>query len=135
MKTKPNSVYELIDKDFGGLKTGEITLIGVRPGMGKTSLALHIALNVARDGGNVLFFAAESCAAELELKVIALVSGISIKKIHDWNLTDEEWEIFKNATKMLKKLPIRFIHSDTLDEIKYFCEDTGKVDLIVFDYL
>ena len=129
--------YELIDKDLGGLKSGEVTLIGGRPAMGKTSLALQIALNVARDGNKVCFFSAESSPVELEMRLISIISNIPYMKIRKWDLTDYEWGLFRKATEKFKDLPIRFLYADTLHTIKFWLNENefSNPDLIIYDYL
>ena len=68
--------FEAIDKAFGGLRPGEVTLIGGRPSMGKTTLALQIALNAAQSGKNVFFYTAECYPIDLELQLVSLISDI-----------------------------------------------------------
>ena len=127
--------YELIDKYLGGLNRGEVTLIGGRPQMGKTSLALQIALNVARQGTKVVYFSAEASSVELELRIISFISGIPYVKICKWDLTDEEWELFKSAAKEVKDLPISFHYCGDLMYVKYWWEhERPDTKLIIYDY-
>lgn len=128
---------DIIDKDLGGLKSGEVTLIGGRPGMGKTTLALQIALNVAKTGRRVLFFSAESSRVELKLRLISIISGIPPINLLNWDLTDDEWELFKRTTGTLRELPIQFFHADTLYGIKYLCKEYigDSTDILIYDYL
>lgn len=129
------SGYEMIDKDFGGLRSGEVTLIGGRPFMGKTALALQIALNVAESGKKVLFISEESSPVELELRLISIISNISIFEIKRWNLTDFEWEVFKSSARKIKGLPIRFCSAESIKKIKYLLKEETCSDLIIYDYL
>lgn len=136
MKKTVLTGYEIFDKDFGGLKSGEITLIGGRPGMGKTLIVLQIVLNVARSGGHVIFFTAGIGPTELELRLISMVTGIPFMKIRGWNLTDLEWDLFKKATIEIKNLPIQVIYADNVRMMRHWCDKTeAPVDLIIFDYL
>lgn len=48
-----------LDRATGGLHRGEFVILGARPSMGKTALALQVAYNVARAGGGVLYFSLE----------------------------------------------------------------------------
>ena len=135
MKEKIHTGFEMIDKDFGGLKSKEITLIGGRPAMGKTTIALQIALNVARTGKNVLYVSAECGLDEMNLRLASIVSGISGAKIRSWDMTDAEWELFRKAVEEIKKLPISFYHTDSMQMIKYRCDDETKpqIDLVICD--
>lgn len=128
--------YEKIDKEIGGLGSGEVSLIGGRPSMGKTALALTIALNVAKSGKSVTFFSAECSPVENELRLASMISGIPYYNIWKWNLTDEEWDLFKITMRDIKKLPIRFLYTETIQQMKYACDNIVQTnDLIVFDYL
>lgn len=58
----PNAIktgIAALDKQTGGLHRGEYLILGARPSMGKTALALQIAYNIARAGGGVLYFSLE----------------------------------------------------------------------------
>ncbi len=137
MKKAVFTDFKMIDEDFGGLKAGEVTLIGSRPSMGKTTMSLQIAMNAARAGKNVLFFTPESSPILMDLRLVSMVSGIPAIKFRQWDLTDEEWEVFKETIRDIKKLPIRFVHTDSFEMIKYGCDDNTNpsVDLILIDYL
>ena len=136
MKRTINTGFGAIDKSFGGLRSGEVTLIGGRPSMGKTSLVLQIALNAAKAGKNVLFFTAGLSPVELELKLASILSGIDMSKIRSWNMNNGEWELFRENIRDVKELPIHFIHTDTIQMIKFMCADKDNTaDLVIFDYL
>ncbi|MCR5129336.1 MAG: AAA family ATPase [Lachnospiraceae bacterium] len=136
MKKRIYTGYEEIDKEIGGLCSGEVTLIGGKPSMGKTALALKIALNVAKSGKSVTFFSAESSPVENELRLASMISGIPYYNIWKWNLTDEEWDLLKITMRDIKKLPIRFLYTETIQQMKYACDNiTQTNDLIVYDCL
>ena len=129
------SGFEMIDKDFGGLKSGEVTLVGGRPGMGKTAFALQIALDAAKKGKSVCFFSAENSPVDLELHLGSIISGIATYKIRNWDMSDKEWNLFKKIMRKVKELPIHFVYTDTIQMMKYWCADENNaVDLIIFDY-
>lgn len=136
MKRTINTGLEGIDNKFGGLRSGEVTLIGGRPSMGKTSLVLQIALNAAKAGKNVLFFTAGLSPVELELKLTSIISGIDMSKIRQWNMNDDEWNLFRGTIGDVKELPIHFVHTNTIQMIKLMCADKNNAaDLVIFDYL
>ena len=59
MTVLPTGLHSLDKMLGGGLRRGSLTLIASRPGMGKTSLALQIAGNIAAAGKSVYFCSLE----------------------------------------------------------------------------
>lgn len=70
--------YAALDKRFHGLQPGQLMILAGRPGSGKTSLALNLALNAIFDTkpGVVLFFSLEMTGKELMEKMVCAVGGI-----------------------------------------------------------
>lgn len=58
----PNAIptgIAALDRQTGGLHRGEYIILGARPSMGKTALALQVAYNIARNGGGVAYYSLE----------------------------------------------------------------------------
>ena len=64
--------YSSLDKFAGGLTRGEITIVGGRPGHGKTTVLINILANVLDAGHKAMFFSRELPNSELLKKVICL---------------------------------------------------------------
>ncbi len=60
-----------LDRDTLGMRPGQFIVMAGRPGMGKTTVALHVALNAARRSGPVGFFSLEMGADELSERMLA----------------------------------------------------------------
>ena len=60
-----------LDRDTLGMRPGQFIVLAGRPGMGKTTVALHVALNAARRSGPVGFFSLEMGADELSERMLA----------------------------------------------------------------
>lgn len=69
------SGFTTIDRKTGGFKNGELTIIAGRPSMGKTAVALQIALNEAELNYPVAFFSLEMSKEQLAQRCISNVSG------------------------------------------------------------
>ena len=67
--------FENIDKFSGGLTRGEITIIGGRPGHGKSTMLLNMLSNVLGGGHKVLLFNRELTNVEVLKKLLAIESG------------------------------------------------------------
>lgn len=59
----------------GGLRAGELTLLGGQQGLGKTAFALQVARNVASSGGSVVYFSFEQDAATTLERLVAIEAG------------------------------------------------------------
>tara|TARA_R100001594_G_scaffold97418_1_gene131678 strand:- start:4636 stop:5979 length:1344 start_codon:yes stop_codon:yes gene_type:complete len=67
--------FENVDKFAGGLTRGELTIIGGRPGHGKSTMMLNMLSNVLSTGKKVMLFNRELTNVEVLKKLIALESG------------------------------------------------------------
>ncbi len=70
----PNAIptyLKALDAATGGLRRGEYVVIGARPSMGKTALAVQLAMNVAEHGGGVAYFSLEMPEALLSPRILA----------------------------------------------------------------
>ena len=97
---------DLDDKLGGGLGDGELVILAGRPSMGKTSLALGVALNVARelgDGVGVAVFSLEMPRRELMLRLISTAGGIDLSRLRiPASLDDEDWSRVSAAVGVLQ---------------------------------
>jgi len=70
--------YRDLDNRFQGLQSGQLFILAARPAMGKTTLALNLAINSTFDGrhGATIFFSLEMTGKELMDKMICSVGGV-----------------------------------------------------------
>jgi replicative DNA helicase len=133
----PSGFYEL-DRLTSGFHGGELTVIGARPGMGKTTFALNIAYNVASKGKNVLFFSLEMNEEQLFLRLCSMLAEINLSKIRSGSLNDKEVEKIVNSYIKNADILERMV---LVDDVSYLSDITKlayseeKVDLIIVDYL
>lgn len=131
-----------IDVMTGGLMRKEMTVIGARPSIGKSVLALNISTNVAKSGFEVLYFSLEMGKEQLTDRMISAELMIKNDKIKYPQLLDEEDLIKLNESTMekdLKGLHIDDYSNSDIERIRAKCKESilkfGKLDLIVVDYL
>lgn len=84
--------YPDLDNVVGGCRDGEIIVIGGRPGAGKTSLAVNIALRFALRGDPVAIFSLEMSEMELTRRMLSIQSRVVFQKQDGLYLSDEEWQ-------------------------------------------
>ena len=98
-----------LDKFISGLNKSDLMLLAARPGMGKTSLALNIALNVAKKypKRTVAFFSLEMSKQQLVTRLISNESFIDNKKLTTGKLNDDDWSKIGIATSALSMTDLR----------------------------
>lgn len=97
-----------IDDKIGAMRPGNLIYIGARPSMGKTTLAVNIALHVARTQGAVYFYSGEMNADEIGAVMQAQLSGIPAWRVLGGRFTVDEFGKIQRAAEELKTLPIYF---------------------------
>lgn len=100
-----------LDRLLGGMNGGDYILLGGRPSMGKTALALSIARNVARSGKGVLFFSMEMPRDQLGLRLASMQGYSTTTPVPYANarrglFDDHQWLRFETAAKSIASLPI-----------------------------
>lgn len=132
-----------IDERLRGIRAGELVVLAARPGVGKSAVAGQIALNVARDGGVVLFISLEMSRESLIQRVLCNVGSIDSAWMRDRRFsTPEGRELLQRAVSQLGDAAHRIVIDDvghsTLMRVRALarrCAARGGLDLIVVDYL
>lgn len=132
--------FKRLDEATGGWRNTNFIIIAARPGVGKTSLALHFAKIAARSGKWVNFYGLEMKSSDLMRIMMSGESGINRTSLRDGRLDDRDWESLSRSIIPLNKLPI--IWNDfagiTAAQIKSLTvrnRKVGKCDLIIIDYI
>ena len=131
--------FSMLDQYIGGLNKSDLILMAARPGMGKTAIALNMALHAARKSGKtVVIFQLEMSKSQLATRLLSSEALVDSKKLRMGNLNDDDWQRMAGATDLLQKLPILIDENSgiTVPEMKAKCRRLGKdLGLIVIDYL
>ncbi len=127
-----------LDRMLGGMHKGDLIIIAARPGIGKSSLALNIAENVAvKANKTVAFFSLEMPRDQLVDRVISSQALIDNAVLRSGELQEEHWQRIAEAANVLANCPIYFDDSSmiTVSQIKSKLRKLKKVDLVIIDYL
>jgi len=130
--------FSSLDRMIYGLNKTDLVLIASRPGMGKTSFALNIALNAAKsEKKTVAFFSLEMSADQLVTRLLSSQSLIDSMKLQTGNLDDRDWEDVFAASEILNRTDIRIDDNPMITpaEMKAKCRRLPNLGLIVIDYL
>jgi len=130
--------YPAIDQITQGFKAGELVVLAARPGVGKTALALSIALHVAQAGHRVGIFSLEMDRELLLQRLLAMVLGAATTQVPRLLRRGDVRAI--NALAAVSDLPIHIDHTAALNVLAI--RDRARrlaaehdVDLWVVDYL
>ena len=127
-----------LDKAITGLNKSDLVIIGARPAMGKTSLALNLARNTAMMGKKkVLFFSLEMTKEQLAQRVLSTEARIESTKMRTGNISGEEWAKLATATALLSNCELYFDDTSnmTVSEMKSRIRRLRDVDAVFVDYL
>ena len=128
-----------LDKKTCGLHKQELTIIGARPGIGKTTLALQIAENIAKKNLNVVFISLEMSDTQIIQKLIAKETNVNSYKMRMGTLEDEDWQEIVKASTKLTELPMKIITNATtiqkIESITRRLKNRNKLDLLIIDYI
>ena len=133
--------YESIDKLCGGLTRGEITIIGGRPGHGKSTLALNMLKNMIDKGYKCVLFNREMSNVEMLKKLVVLESGVlSYSMIRSGVIGDES--TLNEVNKTVEKIKKKYTKDNFLmfDNVRDFAQASTEVkrfepDVIFDDYV
>ena len=90
-----------LDVMTSGLQPGDLSIIAARPSMGKSTLVLNIAQNIARNNLPVLIFSLEMPARHVVMRMLAAEAEIDFGRLRSGSLTEEHWESLAQATSRL----------------------------------
>ena len=131
------------DRRTGGLRGGDLVIVAGRPSMGKTTLAINMAENVALDPnvkGSVLIFSMEMPSEQLMTRMLSSVGGVPMHDIRSGRISDQDWVRITSATSQLAEARIFIDESPGLTptELRARSRRVKRehgLDLVVVDYL
>jgi len=128
------------DEKYNGFYPSDLIIIGARPSMGKTALAMSIILNQIKQGNKVGFFSLEMSLKQIGQRIISMHSEIAHICIKADNVQDRDMPTYKTALSELRELPIIVNDHGGLNvmEIKTQARqlyNEGKLDILFIDYL
>lgn len=127
-----------LDSRILGLNPGELVLVASRPGMGKTSIALNIALNVAKSSEKaVAVFSLEMSREQLVIRLLSGESLVDAQKLLRGNLSAEDWRRIIAAAGTISATRILIDDNPTLSvaDMNAQCRRVRDLGLVVVDYL
>ncbi len=130
-----------LDRLLGGLQKSDLCIVAGRPGMGKTSWLLSVALNAARAiKGRIAIFSMEMSNEQIVQRLVSSETGIGTHVLRQGQLDDRGWNLFVEATGNLSGLRIYLDDTPALSPIQMRTKcrrlyNEYGLDLIMVDYL
>jgi replicative DNA helicase len=97
---------DVLDKHLLGFQEENLIIVAGRPGMGKTSVAWHIAINQAKHNIPVGFFSLEMSDRELIHKMISAEILVDTKTVRKGGMKHEEWQRLDSSLTRMSSYPI-----------------------------
>ena len=129
-----------LDNATNGLQKSDLIYLAARPSMGKTALALNIAVNAARSGKVVVVFSLEMSKEQLHTRMLSSGSRVPATKINTGDLSDDDIFYLYKAAETLNRHPLYIDDTpgitvaDMRAKLLQFRHERG-LDLIVIDYV
>lgn len=135
----PTGFYQL-DELTSGWQKQALIVIGARPAMGKTALALYFAITASKQGFPVAFFSLEMSCHELVFRLQSMEAEIEGEKIRSGRIQMDEFHQFKESSLAIKDLPLYIDDSANISVLELKAKVLRMVQehgikLLIIDYL
>ena len=127
-----------LDRVTLGLNKSELILIAARPGMGKTSIALNMALYAAMSQKKtVAIFSLEMSREQLVTRLLSRAALVPSQNLLTGQLSQQQWKDISEAAQTLSQMDMRIDDNPTLtvSDMNAQCRRVPNLDLVVIDYL
>ena len=142
----PTGFVELDNLMCGGLSKPELTIVGARPGKGKSAFLLTASMSAVRAGYHVGYFSLEMSALQIGQRELASTSYVGLTKQRKGKeaLTDKDWESLSTGLVVLEDQGAgKFMHIyqsygltiERLCNIARHAVQRGEMDMLVVDYI
>lgn len=135
-----SSGFKDVDNLFHGFRAGDLVILAARPGVGKTSFALNLAVGAAKAGATVAFLSLEMSASQLVQRILCSEARVSLSKLRSGQIQDSDWEPLATASSALSNLNIYIDDTPGLSILELRAKARRELrgvekGLIIVDYL
>jgi replicative DNA helicase len=131
--------YKKLDKAFGGYKKQDLVILAGRPSMGKSAVALNLALRTAAEGTKIAMFSLEMSKRQYYYRMMANLTPIELNSLSTAKFPEEQWLPITNSVNSLYHSNI-YIYDNilTLNGIIAECKRLKiqkDIEVVFIDYL
>lgn len=133
--------FDSINDLTSGWQAGDLVVLAARPSIGKTSFAANTAVAAARSGTRVAFFSLEMRRRQIEYRLWAQLSGVTLARILAGNLGQGDYANLSHALAELDAIPLEIDDrgGQTAGDIRSTCRrmrsEKAGLGLVVIDYV
>ncbi|MEW6426525.1 MAG: replicative DNA helicase [Thermodesulfobacteriota bacterium] len=133
--------FEEFDRMTAGLQKSDLIILAARPSMGKTALALNMALHAALHGNvPVAVFSLEMAKEQLGMRLLCAESRVSASRLRTGFLSEHDWTRLTRAAGVLSKASIFIDDTPALTAMEMRAKSRRlktehDIGLVVVDYL
>ena len=127
-----------LDQKITGLNRSDLILLAARPGMGKTSMALNVALRVAKaERKAVAIFSLEMSREQLATRLLSTEALVENQRLRTGLLRETDWDKIAGAATVLSQTEIVIDDNPLLSvaDMNAKCRRLDNLGLVVVDYL
>ena len=135
-----SKLHELLEESFGGLQAPDLIVLGGRPEMGKTGMALGIALAVAQAGHAVFYASLDLSTEQHDKRARSIRTGIEHHMLQTGRVKQPTFEELFKTVKGLEEIPL--VLGDTGGQTPDYIERSARrlkrrnrLDLLIVDHL
>ena len=132
--------YSDLDELLGGMQRSDMIVLGARPAMGKSTLAINVAINAAQDGATVGVFSLEMSREQLALRILSADAQIDSHRLRLGLVTEADEQRITDSIGRLSELPM-YIDDTPFQGMVEMRSKARRLslehglDLLVVDYL
>ena len=128
--------YPSLDGHIGGMQKGALITVGGYTGIGKSALALNIALKVAKEH-KVGIISLEMNSEEIAMRSLAILSGVPSRNIKEKNVSEEQVASVADAARMMDEEIDMWIDDNPSSNVSYIESVVrgNPPDLLIVDHL
>jgi replicative DNA helicase len=132
--------YDDLDQLLGGLQRSDLVILGARPGLGKSSLAVSISVTAAKNGLKVGIFSLEMSREQLAMRMLAAEANVDAHRLRLGLVTESDEQRITDSIGQLSDIPL-FIDDTPFQSVLEMQTKSRRLalehglDLLIVDYL
>lgn len=134
-----HTAFPSVDKLIFGLNPSDLILIAARPGMGKTSFAMNIAVNVAKlyKDKKICVFSLEMSREQIVSRMLSSEGKITSEQMRTGKIEKPQWQSLGDAAQVLNQLEVYVDDTANISigEMKAKLRRMKNLGVVIIDYL